>query len=137
MLLLYNIAISLYFLSVHLVSFFDPKAKKWVSGRKGVLDKIEKETSEFVGETVWVHCASLGEFEMARPILEGIRKEDSETRIVLTFFSPSGYEVRRNYKGADHVFYLPLDTKKNAERFIEYIKPTTVIFVKYDLCFII
>ena len=133
MMLLYNIGIRLYGLGVRVASFFNPKAKKWIEGRKGLLRRVEKEAGAYSGETLWVHCASLGEFEMARPIMEQLKKADANLRIVLTFFSPSGYEVRKNYEVADHVFYLPLDTPSNAKRFVNAIKPTKVIFVKYDL----
>lgn len=135
MLLLYNIGIQLYDLSVNIAAFFNPKAMKWVSGRIGLLDRIENKLSDFQGETVWVHCASLGEFEMARPIMEGIRDAQPATRIVLTFFSPSGYEIRKEYEVADHVFYLPVDTRSNALKFIGILRPDIVIFVKYDLWF--
>ncbi len=118
-----------------MASFFSPKAKKWIDGRAGLLSKIEQQTVGFEGETVWVHCASLGEFEMVRPIIEGIKMSKSSTRVVLTFFSPSGYEVRKDYELADHVFYLPIDSKSNATAFINAIKPSTVVFVKYDLWF--
>jgi 3-deoxy-D-manno-octulosonic-acid transferase len=133
MLLFYNIGIRLYGLGVRVVALINSKAKKWVDGRKGLIEKIESETNSFSGETLWVHCASLGEFEMARPIMEQLKVADSRSRVVLTFFSPSGYEVRSNYALADHVFYLPLDTASNANRFVEAIKPNKVIFVKYDL----
>ena len=135
MLLFYNIGIQLYGLGVRFASFFDLKAKKWVNGRRGLLEKVEQEVGAYSVETLWVHCASLGEFEMARPIIERLKKADSELRIVLTFFSPSGYEVRHNYPIADHVFYLPLDTPSNANRFVAAIQPSKVIFVKYDLWF--
>ncbi|MCB0755553.1 MAG: 3-deoxy-D-manno-octulosonic acid transferase [Flavobacteriales bacterium] len=135
MLLFYNIGIRLYGLGIRVAALFNSKAKKWVDGRKGLLEKIEQETASFSGETLWVHCASLGEFEMARPIMEQLKQADSNLRIVLTFFSPSGYEVRKNYEVADHVFYLPLDPSSNAKRFVKAIKPTKVIFVKYDLWF--
>lgn len=135
MLLFYNIGIRLYGLGVRIASLFNPKAKKWIDGRYELLAKIEKETASFSGETLWVHCASLGEFEMARPIVERLRTTDSNLRIVLTFFSHSGYEIQKNYKVADHVFYLPLDTPSNAKRFVQAVKPNKVIFVKYDLWF--
>jgi 3-deoxy-D-manno-octulosonic-acid transferase len=135
MLLFYNIGIRLYGLGIRVAALFNPKAKKWLEGRKGLLEKIEQETVTFSGETLWVHCASLGEFEMARPIMEQLKAVDSGLRIVLTFFSPSGYEVRKNYEVADQVFYLQLDTPSNANRFINAIKPSKVIFVKYDLWF--
>ncbi|MFT5019589.1 MAG: 3-deoxy-D-manno-octulosonic-acid transferase, partial [Polaribacter sp.] len=135
MLVFYNIGIRLYHLGVLIASIFNPKAKLWLKGRQGLLEKIEQEVSGHSGETVWVHCASLGEFEMARPIMEGIKNSNSESRIILTFFSPSGYEIRKNYELAEHVFYLPLDTASNAALFVKAIKPTKTIFVKYDLWF--
>lgn len=135
MLLFYNIGIRLYGLGIRVVSLFNPKAKKWLEGREALLDRIEQQTASFFGETLWVHCASLGEFEMARPIVEKLKVTDSNLRIVLTFFSPSGLEVRKNYAVADYVFYLPLDTPSNAKRFIQLVKPTKVIFVRYDLWF--
>ncbi len=135
MLLFYNIGIRLYGLAVRIASLSNSKAAKWVEGRRGLREKVEQETASFSGETLWVHCASLGEFEMARPIIEQLKVADTDLRIVLTFFSPSGYEVRKNYSVADHVFYLPLDTSANAKWFINAIQPTKVIFVKYDLWF--
>ncbi|MEJ7666617.1 MAG: glycosyltransferase N-terminal domain-containing protein [Hymenobacter sp.] len=81
---------------------------------------------------LWVHCASLGEFEQGRPLMEGLRKKYPDHKIVLTFFSPSGYEVRKNWPGADHVFYLPLDTAGNARRFVAAVQPRLAIFVKYE-----
>ncbi|HXB94381.1 MAG TPA: glycosyltransferase N-terminal domain-containing protein, partial [Puia sp.] len=84
------------------------------------------------GAIIWMHCSSLGEFEQGRPVLEGLRRQSPECRIVLSFFSPSGYETRKNYEGADHVFYLPLDSRRNARQFIDLVKPTLVLWVKYD-----
>ena len=84
---------------------------------------------------IWFHCASLGEFEQGRPLMEAMKKKDPSVRILLTFFSPSGYEIRKNYSGADHVFYLPLDTPANAKKFIEIVKPSKVFFVKYEFWF--
>ena len=133
MLVFYNIGIRLYHLGVLLASIFNPKAKLWLEGRSGLLEKIEREVSNHSGETVWVHCASLGEFEMARPVIEGLKQTDSSVRIILTFFSPSGYEIRKDYDLADYVFYLPLDSNTNSKRFVKAIKPSKTIFVKYDL----
>lgn len=135
MLMFYNIAIRLYGLGIRVAALFNPKAKKWLDGRKGLLENIESEVGVFSGETLWVHCASLGEFEMARPIMEQLKAHDSKLRVVLSFFSPSGYEIRKNYILADHVFYLPLDTPSNAKRIVQAIKPNKVIFVKYDFWF--
>jgi 3-deoxy-D-manno-octulosonic-acid transferase len=81
---------------------------------------------------IWVHCASLGEFEQGRPLMESIRLKYPSLKILLTFFSPSGYEIRKNYEGADAIFYLPWDTPSNAKRFIEIVKPKLAIFVKYE-----
>lgn len=100
-----------------------------------MVERVEEALAGFSGETLWVHCASLGEFEMARPIMEQLKFQDSRLRIVLTFFSPSGYEVRKDYEVADYVFYLPIDTPSNSKRFVAVIKPSKVIFVKYDLWF--
>lgn len=80
----------------------------------------------------WVHCSSLGEFEQGRPIIEKLRSRDPDSRIVLTFFSPSGYEIRKDFKGVDWVFYLPMDSKANAKKFIDIVRPSLVVFVKYD-----
>lgn len=133
--LFYNIGIRLYALAVRVAAIFNSKARKWVDGRVDLLIHMEQTASSFRGETLWVHCASLGEFEMARPIIERLKKTEPTLRIVLTFFSPSGYEIRKNYAMADHVFYLPLDTPANAHRFVRAIRPNKVIFVKYDLWF--
>ena len=133
MVLLYDLGIRMYALSIALASIFNPKAKEWILGRRGLLSRIENKVGTSDRETLWVHCASLGEFEMARPVMEGLKERDSSIRIVLTFFSPSGYRVRKDYSVADHVFYLPTDTESNARRFIKAIRPSTVIFVKYDL----
>lgn len=130
---LYTFGIWMYYAAIRVASLFHPKAEKWVQGRKNILPKIETATASFEGQTLWVHCASLGEFEMARPIIKHIKYKKATVRVVLTFFSPSGYEVIKHYTGADHVFYLPLDTPSNAQRFVTAIKPSTVIFVKYDL----
>ncbi len=110
-----------------LASVFHPKAKKWVSGRKiQNLKKIEQPSS------IWFHCASLGEFEQARPLIESLKKRYSDP-IVLTFFSSSGFEIQKKYQFADHVYYLPLDTHKNASFFLDQVNPKLAIFTKYDL----
>jgi len=131
-LFVYNLGMLTYYGLVFLASFFDPKAKKWIEGRKDWQSKLSKVN---LTEPIWFHVPSLGEFEQARPIIELIKKEYPSKKIVLTFFSPSGYEVRKNYKLVDHVCYLPLDTKKNADKFLEIIKPSLVIWTKYDFWF--
>ncbi len=127
----YNAGVSLYSTAIHLAAPFNDKAKRWVSGRKGLLDRLRDVVA--VGESVvWIHAASLGEFEQGRPIIEEIRERYPQYKILLTFFSPSGYEVRKNYNGADWVFYLPADTPGNVKEFLDIVKPKIAIFVKYE-----
>lgn len=130
--LLYRIATGLYFAAIRLAALSgNAKAKLWVSGRKNVFADIEKKARELHG-CYWFHCASLGEFEQGRPVIEAIKKERPTAKIVLTFFSPSGYEVRKNYAGVDAVFYLPADTATNNKKFINLLKPRAAVFVKYE-----
>lgn len=128
---LYNIFLALLKAGIYLASLFGGKAEKWVSGRKNIFEKLEKAIPDD-SEIIWMHCASLGEFEQGRPVLEKLKTEYPGYRLLLTFFSPSGYEVQKNYKGADWVFYLPVDGPGNAKRFLEIVKPSLVIFVKYE-----
>lgn len=131
MLLLYNIGIQIYSMILRLFSLFNAKAKLFVEGRKGLLDKISS-TIDSNHAHVWFHFASLGEFEQGRTVLEKIKTAYPDKRIVITFFSPSGYEIRKNYPLADGVFYLPLDTARNAKRFIDAVNPEVAIFTKYE-----
>ncbi len=135
-LLLYNLSIRFYWLIIYCASFFNKKAKLWIDGRKYWELTLEQVKPKH-GKRIWIHCASLGEFEQARPVLEKLKAQSSNSKvqIVITFFSPSGYEIRKNYEGADLVFYLPLDTKANAEKFIECLNPDVVLFVKYEFWF--
>ncbi|TAL61745.1 MAG: 3-deoxy-D-manno-octulosonic acid transferase [Bacteroidetes bacterium] len=128
---LYNIGILIFTVLVHLISPFNSKASLWMKGRKNWAGKI-KDKIKPGDRTVWIHCASLGEFEQGRPVIEAIKKERPDLKIVLTFFSPSGYEIRKNYPDADYICYLPLDTPGNAVRFISLVNPEFVIFVKYE-----
>ncbi len=128
---LYNIFLWLFGIGIRIAGLFNPKAKKWVTGRQHVFTKLEKAISPN-DKIIWMHCASLGEFEQGRPVLEKIRQSYPAYKILLTFFSPSGYEVQKNYKGADWVFYLPMDGPRNARRFLEIVHPSLVIFVKYE-----
>lgn len=125
----YSVSILFYSLLVKLASFFNKKAKLKHKGTKNTFTKLKNFKSE---KTIWIHCASLGEFEQGRPIIELIKKTKPEYKIALSFFSPSGYEIKKNYKNADVVFYLPYDSKKNADKLIEIIKPDTVFFIKYE-----
>ncbi len=130
---LYSISIQLLGVLIKLASIFHPKAKAFVTGRKKIFRRLSADVDR-AGTTplIWVHCASLGEFEQGRPVIEALKKEFPNVSILLTFFSPSGYEVRKNYDQADYVYYLPLDTAHNARRFIAIAKPTLAIFVKYE-----
>ena len=131
---LYNISIWIFSIVVHIASLFNPKAKQWIKGRKGIFQKLAKATKEDQ-DIVWFHCASLGEFEQGKPIIEGYKQQHRTHKILLTFFSPSGYEIRKKYDGVDWVFYLPADTKKNAKQFISIVNPIKVIFIKYEFWF--
>ena len=129
---LYSLGLSLYALLLRLAARFNPKAAAWVAGREGLLPRIEQTLAGDTAPRLWVHCASLGEFEQGRPLIEGLRRQYPSHKIVLTFFSPSGYEVRKNWPGADYVFYLPLDTADNARAFVSLVQPKLAIFVKYE-----
>lgn len=131
MLWLYNIGITLYGMLIYLVSFFNPKARLFIKGRKNIFETIAKQIDPSK-RRVWFHFASLGEFEQGRPVLEKLKNDYPELQIVVTFFSPSGYEIRKNYALAEGVFYLPLDTKRNAARLISLLKPEVAIFTKYE-----
>ena len=132
---LYNISIFFLGLGLRLASFFNPKAREFVTGRKRIFKKIDNALKNNKQPLIWIHCASLGEFEQGRPVIEALKKEFPTFRIFLTFFSPSGYVVRKNYPQADYVFYLPLDTKRNAKRFVAKVKPRIALFVKYEFWF--
>jgi len=128
---LYNLGILAYYLLVRIVSIRNEKARKWLEGRKDIFKRL-RETITPGERILWFHASSLGEFEQGRPVIESIRKLKPDYKILLTFFSPSGYELRKDYKYADYIFYLPLDTKKNATRFIEIVRPEKVFFIKYE-----
>ncbi len=163
---LYNLSIYAYSLIIRLLSLFNPKAKLWIEGRKGIFEKLGSAlltnrgsasltnrdsasltnrdsaslanrdsaslTNRGSASLAWFHCASLGEFEQGRPVIEAFRAKYPAYKILLTFFSPSGYEVRKNYLGVDYIFYLPADTPENARKFIEIVQPTIAFFVKYE-----
>lgn len=128
---LYSVGIFFYGLAIRIAAWWNPKAKSWVKGRQGILPEIEHSLAQ-TGPTLWMHCPSLGEFEQGRPLLEALRRQYPNKPIVLTFFSPSGYQNQKNYTGADYIFYLPEDTRQNAERFVNAINPELALFVKYD-----
>jgi 3-deoxy-D-manno-octulosonic-acid transferase len=130
----YNIFLKLYTAGIYIVSLWNNKALLWIKGRKDIFKTIEYSllTTHSSQLTIWMHCASLGEFEQGRPVIEKIKKEYPAYNIILTFFSPSGYEIEKNYQGVDHVFYLPMDSASNAKKFIDLIDPKLVLWVKYE-----
>ena len=131
--LFYNIGIYLYTFVIFLASAFKPKAKLWVNGRKNWQQNYAAQLKKLAGQKkIWLHCASLGEFEQGRTLIESIKKQHPSYKIVLTFFSPSGYEVCKNYENADAIFYLPYDSKSNAKTFLELVAPDKIIFIKYE-----
>jgi len=129
--LLYNFCVAVYARLIALASLWNPKAKLWTTGRKNVFERMARAISPS-DRIVWIHVASLGEFEQGRPLMEQIRKQYPEFKILLTFFSPSGYEVRKDYKGADYIFYMPIDTPRNVGRFLDIAHPEIAVFVKYE-----
>lgn len=129
---LYNFSVRLYGLAIRLAAPFHAKANLWVSGRKNWQTRLQQATLH-KKDWIWFHCASLGEFEQGRPLIEKIRQEQPEKPILITFYSPSGYEIRKNYSGADHICYLPLDTQENAEAFLNIVQPSAVFFIKYEI----
>lgn len=128
--LLYNLFLALYKLSIRLTARRGNKSQQWLEGRNDIFTHIAHSLRPEDGKRVWVHCASLGEFEQGRPIIEALKQQGY--CIVLTFFSPSGYEIRKNYEQADYVFYLPLDHPKESQQMVQLINPSLVLFVKYE-----
>lgn len=128
---MYEIVISLYTLGVAVMSLFNDKVKKMWRGEREAF-RVLRNSVDPGSRYVWFHAASLGEFEQGRPIMERLRREHPELKILLTFFSPSGYEVRKNYEGADIICYLPLDTYFNARRFLNLVHPEVAFFIKYE-----
>lgn len=131
MIVIYKAGIFFYSFFVQIAAIFNKKAKQFVAGRKN-WKKILQEKVDKKAHYIWFHCASLGEFEQGRPVIEKIKKQFPEYKIALTFFSPSGYEIRKNYNLADIVIYLPSDTKRNAKVFLDILNPEKVFFVKYE-----
>ena len=130
----YNTSIKAYGLALKLASGFNGKAKLWVDGRKDWEGQISSKIKP-TDRVLWVHCSSLGEFEQGRPVIEALKEKYPNHKIAVSFFSPSGYEIRKNYPGADVIFYLPLDTKTNAEKLIQVLHPELLVLVKYEYWF--
>ena len=128
---MYNLLIYLYLLGVAIYSLFDKKVRKMWRGEREAFSVLKSKVDP-KAQYVWFHAASLGEFEQGRPLMERLRRDHPEYKILLTFFSPSGYEVRKNYEGADIICYLPLDTAVNAIRFLRLVRPVMAFFIKYE-----
>ena len=128
---MYNLIIYLYLLGVAVYSLFNEKVRKMWRGERAAFGVLKQKVDP-KAKYVWFHAASLGEFEQGRPLMEKLRRERPEYKILLTFFSPSGYEVRKNYQGADIICYLPLDTPVNAIRFLRLVRPVMAFFIKYE-----
>ncbi|RRB15057.1 3-deoxy-D-manno-octulosonic acid transferase [Larkinella knui] len=129
---LYTTSIRLYQATLLLAARFHPKARLAVEGRRKWLEQINTKLADNTAPIAWFHAASLGEFEQGRPVMEAFRQQYPTYKILLTFFSPSGYEVRKNYAGADFVFYLPFDTPENARHFVRLVNPAIAFFIKYE-----
>lgn len=131
MLFLYNITITLADFLLKIIALFNPKIKLFVAGRKDVFETLSQKIKAS-DKTIWFHAASLGEYEQGLPVIEKIKEKFPSHKIVITFFSPSGYEVRKNNTIADATVYLPLDTKKNAQKFLKLVHPEMAFFIKYE-----
>ena len=131
MLFLYNLIVQIAAFSLKIVALFSPKMKLFVEGRKPVFTTLKQKIKP-TDTTIWFHAASLGEYEQGLPVIEKIKEQFPSHKIILTFFSPSGYEVRKNNTVADVTVYLPLDTKKNAQNFLKLVHPDLVFFIKYE-----
>lgn len=136
---IYNIFLLLFRSGISIASLWNKKARLWRIGRKDIFERLKSEIRNLPAgrqgpksEIIWFHCSSLGEFEQGRPVIESLKSKYPNFKLLVTFFSPSGYEIRKNYKGADWIFYLPIDSKKNARKFFDIVNPSLVVFVKYD-----
>lgn len=128
---LYQCFVHIYYFGIYLSSFFNKKAKDWIEGRKITTEQLGL-NHEKLQHCIVVHCASVGEFEQARPLIEKIKEQEPKTKIILTFFSPSGYNFRKNYPKADGVFYLPFDFKQDVASFLQSLQPKAFIIIKYE-----
>ena len=133
MVVAYDIFLVLYQAAIRFAAIFNTKARAWTRGRSGLINEIRSKVEGNNQKLIWIHSASLGEFEQGRTLIEEIKKQYPSHKILVTFFSPSGYEVRKNYKAADYIFYLPMDGKNTSKKFIEIVQPSLAIFIKYEL----
>lgn len=131
MVLLYSIIAEIAYIIIKLLSFFDKWANRLMKGRKNLIKDIKNSINPNE-DIAWFHCASLGEFEQVKELIESFKQKYPSYRILVTFFSPSGYEARKSYEKADYVFYIPIDTYHFARNFVKAINPKTVIIVKYE-----
>lgn len=129
---LYNTGLSAYKILLQLAAPFNPKARQWVDGRRDWATNLTQKLTGNTAPIAWFHAASLGEFEQGRPVMEAYRATYPTHKILLTFFSPSGYEIRKNYAGADYILYLPVDSPANARQFVALVKPDIAFFIKYE-----
>ena len=128
---LYNLGIVIYTILIRLVSPFYPKARQWSEGRRGMIERMSVDMAD-AENVVWIHVSSLGDFEQGRPLVDYVKANYPDYKILLTFFSPAGYEVRKNYPNADYVYYIPADTRREVCRFLDVVRPKVVVFVKYE-----
>jgi 3-deoxy-D-manno-octulosonic-acid transferase len=128
---LYNIFIQLYKIAIEIAAIGNKKASAWIQGRKNLFENLIRQIDN-QNSYIWIHSASAGEFEQAKPVIDGLKTKYPDHKILVTFFSPSGYEAGKKFKKADIISYLPLDTAKSAKNFIQLVKPKLVVFVKYD-----
>ena len=131
----YNLFVVFYPLVARIISVKNVKARLWIQGRKNIFRRLKDAFEHNQHKVIWVHCSSLGEFEQGRPVMEKLKQQYPQYKILLTFFSPSGYEVRKDYKGADWIFYLPMDSPIVAKRFFDIVNPSLVLFIKYEFWF--
>lgn len=127
----YNLGIVIYTILIRLVSPFYPKARQWSEGRRGMIERMSVDMAD-AENVVWIHVSSLGDFEQGRPLVDYVKANYPDYKILLTFFSPAGYEVRKNYPNADYVYYIPADTRREVCRFLDVVRPKVVVFVKYE-----
>ncbi len=133
--LIYSIAMRLYHAGIFVASYFNPKAKAWIEGRKNIFQSISEKLKNDSAKKIWFHCSSFGEFEQGRPVLQELKRQFPQYKIILTFFSPSGFTQGLKEPAADYVFYLPMDNSANAKKLISLFNPSLAVFVKYDFWF--
>ncbi len=133
MIIFYHLFLLVYKAGIYIVSFGNRKAKLWIRGRRSIFKKLRKTTAGFSNEKiVWMHCASLGEFEQGRPLLQKMKEANLNTQFIISFFSPSGLEIVKNNKDFKNIFYLPMDSEFHAKKWMNIVKPDLVLWVKYE-----